>query len=92
MNVMESDVSREPLEDFGQLVERTAVEGRFRKIPVGMTLPVDVFKLMLDVKEPYLRTMSFHSPISGVEGDSLPTPVLGGATDCFLLMVFLRME
>src|SRR5689334_7703110 len=52
MKVMKSNVAREPLQDFGQFVERTPFERRRGVIPVIAMLPIGCFKLMLHVEQP----------------------------------------
>ena len=53
MNVMKSDVAREPLQDLGQFVERTALQRCRGVIPLAAAFPVNSFKLMLDIKQPH---------------------------------------
>ena len=53
MNVMKPYAAGEPLQDLGQLVEGTAFQRRCHVIPVLAALPVNTFKLVLDVKEPH---------------------------------------
>ncbi len=60
VDVVKADVAREPLEDFRELVERTAFEGRLRVVPILAALPVNAFELMLYVKEPYARAACDH--------------------------------
>src|ERR1700691_694504 len=45
VNVMEPDVAGEPLQDSGQLVKRTALQGRGGKTPVLTAFPVNILKL-----------------------------------------------
>lgn len=52
VNMMESDIAREPLENFWELVERAALH-RGRGVVPGFTpLPVGVFELVLHIKQP----------------------------------------
>src|ERR1041384_2113579 len=45
MNVMVPDVAGEPLQDFWQFVERTALERRGAIIPIRAPLPINALKL-----------------------------------------------
>src|SRR5436190_16288077 len=47
VNVVESDVAREPLQDLGQLVKRAALQRRSCEIPILTPLPINSLKLML---------------------------------------------
>ena len=58
MNVMESDVAREPLKNFRQPVERAALKRRRSVIPISAPFPVHTFKLMLHVEQPYSHAAS----------------------------------
>src|SRR5471030_1853417 len=51
--MVEPDIAGEPLEDFRQFIERAALEGGAGEIPVILTIPVHILKLMLHVKKPY---------------------------------------
>ena len=53
MNVMEPDIAREPLKNPRELVEGAALESRFGVIQIVASFPINPFKLMLDVEEPY---------------------------------------
>lgn len=50
MNMMEPDVSREPLQHFGQFIKGTALYGNGQITPIVVPLPVDPFILMLHIK------------------------------------------
>jgi hypothetical protein len=52
VNVMETDVSREPLENFGEFIKRTSFESGTCEIPVVLPFPVDAFELVLNVEKP----------------------------------------
>src|SRR5580704_11203228 len=60
MNVVKPDVAGKPLQDPRQFVERTALECRCRKTPIVTPLPINIFKLMLDVEEPDPRATGNH--------------------------------
>src|SRR6266850_2815305 len=53
VNVVKADVTREPLKNFRQLVERTALKRRGGEVPIFAAFPINPFELMLDVEEPY---------------------------------------
>ena len=55
VNVMESDIAAEPLQDARQPVIRAAQQRRGRVIPFSATAPVRVLVLMLNVEEPHAR-------------------------------------
>src|ERR1700678_1371676 len=50
VDMMKSDIAREPLQDSRQFVERAALQCSFRVIPLVAALPVSPFKLMLYVE------------------------------------------
>jgi hypothetical protein len=52
MNMVKANVAREPLQNFRQFVERTALEGRRGEVPFARAFPVGVFKLVLDIEHP----------------------------------------
>ena len=56
VDVVETDISGEPLEDFRQLVIRTAFERGGGKVPVVMTCPINILELVLDIKHPDSRS------------------------------------
>ena len=60
MDVMVSDGGREPLEDLGQLVERTPLERRRGILPVLVALPVGVLELVLLVEQLHARRTTHH--------------------------------
>src|SRR6266480_2708667 len=51
--MVKSNVAGEPLEDLWKLVERTALERRGGIVPIFAAFPVNAFKLMLHVEQPY---------------------------------------
>ena len=53
MEMMETNVSAEPLQNCGQFVKRTPLHAGFEIIPLGVTFPVHPFVGMLDVKQPH---------------------------------------
>ncbi len=52
VDVVEPDVAGEPLQDPGQLVERTALERRPGEIPLLAPRPIDAIELMLHIEQP----------------------------------------
>ena len=52
MDVVEADISGEPLEDFGKLVKGASFESSAREVPVVFAFPINAFELVLDVEEP----------------------------------------
>ena len=52
VNMVKTNVPREPLEHFGKLVKRTPFQGGAFVVPFVAALPIDAFKLVLDVKKP----------------------------------------
>ena len=55
MDVMKADVARKPLQYFRQLVEGTSFERSSAVIPVRTAFPMNIFELMLHVKQPHTR-------------------------------------
>src|SRR5882762_4332718 len=60
VNVVKPDVAGEPLEHFGQFVERTALQRCLGVIPVAAAFPVNAIKLMLHIKQPYPSRAGYH--------------------------------
>src|SRR5688500_5688886 len=52
MNVVKTDITGEPLENFRQFIEGTPFERGLGVVPVLATLPVNTLELMLDVEQP----------------------------------------
>ena len=52
MDVMEADISREPLQQFGEFIEGTAVHACIEEFPIRMTFPIRRVKIVLDVEQP----------------------------------------
>ena len=52
MDVMKTDVAREPLQEKRQLVKGTALQARLYKFPAFVPIPVGRVEIVLDVKEP----------------------------------------
>ena len=53
MNVVHSDIAREPMQDSWQIVERTSTKPRGVEVPGATLFPIGVLELVLDVEEPY---------------------------------------
>ena len=53
MYVMKADVARKPLQNFRQLVEGTSLERSIAIIPISAALPMNIFELVLHVKQPH---------------------------------------
>src|ERR1700690_1984750 len=60
MDVMETDVAGKPLQDARQFVEGTAFQSGGNVAPVFPAFPINIFKLMLDIKHPHARATSYH--------------------------------
>src|SRR6266853_1670873 len=58
MYVMKTDVPRKPLQNFRQLIERTSLERSSAVIPISTAFPMNIFELMLHVKQPHTRRAS----------------------------------
>ena len=52
MDVVETDVASEPLQDLGKFVERAAQQRGGRVVPLFMVVPVNVLELVLHVEHP----------------------------------------
>ena len=52
MNVMHTDIGREPAQDMRQIVMRAAVQRRLVQVPGGGLDPKRILELMLNVEEP----------------------------------------
>ena len=52
VDVVEADVAREPLQDFGQLVVGAAPQRRRREIPLIAAFPMHLLELVLHIKHP----------------------------------------
>ena len=50
MDMMETDISREPLQDLRKFIERTAIQTRVEKLPIRVTLPIGRVKVMLHIE------------------------------------------
>jgi len=53
MNVVNANVCREPTQDSGQVIVRTAMKGSFVKIPKLFIGPGGVFELVLNKEQPH---------------------------------------
>jgi len=56
MDVVETDVAREPLYHLWQFIERTAVHARIEELPIRMAFPIGRVEIMLDIEQPDART------------------------------------
>ena len=52
MDVMKTDVAREPLQDERQLIEGTALQPRLHKFPAFVPIPVGRVEVVLHVEKP----------------------------------------
>ena len=59
MDVMKADVAGKPLQYFRQLVEGASLERSRAVIPIRTAFPMNVFELVLDVKEPHARRAGY---------------------------------
>jgi len=86
VDVMKSNVARQPLEEPGQLVERTSLERRRGVVPVIAAFPVGVVELMLHVEEPHARRTTYHQDgqLDQHKGQEAEHPALAGShpQDC----------
>ena len=55
MNVMQTNVAREPSEDLRQLEIRTTLQRHSQRVPKFMAGPIHTFKLMLNIKQPQAK-------------------------------------
>ena len=53
MNVMKTDIPREPLQDFWKLIIGTSVYRGLSIIPLIAVVPISVFELMLNIEYPH---------------------------------------
>src|SRR6267154_1067836 len=60
MNVMISDVPREPLQHLRQFVKRTPLQRRRRVIPVPAAFPIHPLELVLHIEQPHARAACHH--------------------------------
>ena len=47
-----ANISGEPLKNPRELIERAALKGSRRKVPIAAAFPVNTFELVLHVKQP----------------------------------------
>ncbi len=50
--MVETDIPGEPLQHFGELVERTAVHAGVEELPLRVAFPIGRVEIVLDVEEP----------------------------------------
>ena len=50
MDVMEANIAGKPLQNPGQLIERTALQAGSQEIPLVMALPVRPIEIVLDIE------------------------------------------
>src|SRR5690349_23315007 len=55
MDVMETDIPREPLQQLWQLIEGTTVHASVEELPLRMAFPVGRVEVVLNVKKPDAR-------------------------------------
>ena len=55
MNMMKTDISREPLQQLWQLIEGAAVHAGVEELPLRMAFPVGRVEVMLHIKKPDAR-------------------------------------
>jgi hypothetical protein len=53
MDVMETDITSEPLQNLGKFVEGTTVHASFEELPILMAFPIGRLEIMLDVEQPH---------------------------------------
>ena len=58
VDVMETDVPAEPLQDGRQFIKGTALQAGFEVIPLAVALPIHSLEIMLNIEQPYPRTCS----------------------------------
>src|SRR5829696_921713 len=52
MDMMETDIPREPLQQLWQLIEGAAVHAGIEELPLRMAFPVSRVEVVLDIKKP----------------------------------------
>ena len=50
MDMMETDIPGEPLQDLGKFIERTTVQAGVEELPIWVTFPIGRVKVMLNIK------------------------------------------
>lgn len=73
MNMVKSDISRKPLKDFRQSIERTSLKCGSDEVPIVIAFPVHTFELMLHVKQPDTRCAAHGHHCQLNQQVSLPT-------------------
>jgi hypothetical protein len=53
MDMMQADITAEPLKHFRQFVIRAPFQSSLQRVPMLMTGPIHSLELMLDVKKPH---------------------------------------
>src|SRR5689334_11710040 len=73
VDVMETDIACEPLQQLGKLVERAAVHAGVEELPLRMALPVGGVEIVLHVKEPDSRAAGDQQNRDLDQQESCPT-------------------
>src|SRR5215210_1293876 len=50
MDMMKTDIPGEPLQDFGELIERTAIQAGVEELPIWVAFPISWVKVMLNIE------------------------------------------
>src|SRR3989304_2371463 len=58
MDVVKPNITREPLQDLGEFVERASVHAGFEELPILMPLPISRLEIVLNIEQPHTRATS----------------------------------
>jgi len=81
MDVMETDVTREPLQDLGELVEGAAIHTGLEELPILVAFPIGRLKVMLYVEQPHARAASHEQNGDLNQQICLPADVINSPAD-----------
>lgn len=81
MDVMEADIPREPLQDFGKLIERTTVHASLEELPILVAFPISGVKVVLDVEQPHARAAGHQQDGDFDQQIRLPANMIDSPTD-----------
>ena len=60
VEMVDADISGHPHQRFRQIIERTAMEGRFWVRPVGLVIPICALELVLHIEQPHADRRANH--------------------------------
>ncbi len=81
MDVMETDIACEPLQNFGKFIEGTSIHACLEEFPIFVTFPIGGIKIMLDIEQPYSCTASHEQNGQFNQKISLPADVIDRPAD-----------